>query len=135
MNIINNEAKVRRLTKALVLGTAKVISYEDLQEARAKRAEKDAAKEAKGKGKRGRKRKSATPEAEAATADKAKRGRKCKSVVLEAEAPELNIKVAQMSKAPVPETARASVVQMSGTPVAEDEIVPEPWRAPVARMY
>ena len=32
-------------------------------------------------------------------------------------------KVARMSKAPAP--ARASVVQMSGTPVAGDEIVPE----------
>ncbi|MCJ1360237.1 MAG: hypothetical protein MMC33_010240 [Icmadophila ericetorum] len=31
------------------------MSYEDLEEARAKRAEKETAKEAKGKGKRGRK--------------------------------------------------------------------------------
>jgi hypothetical protein len=131
LNTINNEAKVRRSTKALVLGTAKVMSYADLQEARVKRAEKDAAKEAKGKGKRGRKRKSATPEAEEATADKAKRGRKRKSVALEAEAPEPIAKVARTSKAP----ARASVVQMSGTPVAEDEILPGPWRAPVAQMF
>jgi hypothetical protein len=115
LNTINNEAKVRRSTKALVLCTAKVMSYEDLQEARAKRAEEDAAKEAKDKGRRGRKRKSATPEAEEATAVKAKP----------------NAKVARMSKA----SARASVVQMSGTPVAEDEIVPGPWRAPVAQMY
>jgi hypothetical protein len=88
------------------------MSYEDLEEARAKRADKEAAKEAKGKGKRGRKRKSTT---------------------LEADVPEPNTKVVRMSEAPAP--ARASVVQMSGTPVAEDEIVPEPWRAPVARMY
>ena len=111
------------------------MSYEDLKEARAKRAEKEAAKEAKGKGKRSRKCKSATPEADEATADKAKRSRKRKSAVLEADAPEPKVKVARMSKAPAPETARASVVQMSGTPVAEDEIMPEPWRAPVARMY
>jgi hypothetical protein len=114
---------------------AKVMSYTDLQEARVKRAEKDAAKEAKGKGKRGRKRRGATLEAEEATADKVKRGRKRKSVALEAEAeveaPEPNAKVARMSKAP----ARALVVQMSATQVAEDEIVPEPWRAPVAWMY
>jgi hypothetical protein len=54
----------------------------------------------------------------------------------EVDAPEPNAKVVRMSEAPAP--ARASVVQMrqmSGTPVAEDEIVPEPWRAPVARMY
>jgi uncharacterized protein (DUF2384 family) len=66
------------------------MSYKDLQEARAKRAAKDAAKEAKGKGKRSWKRKSATPEAEEATADKANRGRKCKSVVLEATNSELH---------------------------------------------
>lgn len=71
------------------------MSYEDLEEARTKRADKEAAKEAKGKGKRGRKRK------------------------IEADAPEPN----------------AKVVQMSGTSVAEDEIVPEPWRTPVARIY
>jgi hypothetical protein len=37
---INREAKVRRSTKSLVLGKAKVMSFEDLEEARAKRAEK-----------------------------------------------------------------------------------------------
>lgn len=93
LNTINNEAKVRRSTKSLVVRKAKVMSYEDLEEARAKRAEKEAAKEAKGKGKCGRKCKGATPEADEATADKAKRGRKRKSAVLEAleaeaEAPE-----------------------------------------------
>jgi hypothetical protein len=61
---VNNEAKVRRSTKLLVLGKAKVMSYEDLEEARAKRAAKNAAK-AKGKGKRGRKRKTPAPEADA----------------------------------------------------------------------
>ena len=53
---MNNEGKVRRSTKSLQLGKAKVMSYEDLEEAREKRAAKDAAK-AKGKGTRGRKRK------------------------------------------------------------------------------
>jgi hypothetical protein len=100
------------------------MSYAGLQEARVKRAEKDAAKEAKGKGKRGWKRKSATLEAKEATADKAKRGRKRKSVTLEAEAPEPKApepiaKVARTSKVP----ARALVVQISGTPVAENEIL------------
>jgi hypothetical protein len=132
----NNEAKVRRSTKSLVLGKAKVMSYEDLQEARAKRAEKDAAKEAKGKGKRGRKRRSAMSEAEEATADKVKRGRKRKSTVLEAEPeqeesePEPNATMARMSKAPAP--SRASVME---APIVEDEIVPERWRAPVAKMW
>jgi hypothetical protein len=46
---MNNEAKIRRSTKSVVLGKAKVISYEDIEEARAKRAAKEAIT---GKGKR-----------------------------------------------------------------------------------
>ncbi|PSN58983.1 hypothetical protein BS50DRAFT_444481, partial [Corynespora cassiicola Philippines] len=38
---INNEARVRRSTKSVVLGKAKVMSYEDLEEARKKRAAKE----------------------------------------------------------------------------------------------
>jgi hypothetical protein len=111
------------------------MSYKELEEARAKRAEKDAAQEAKGKGKRGHKRQSGTPEAERVTVDTIKRGRKRKSTVLEAEAeaeelePEPSAKMARTSKALA--LSRASVMQ---TPNAEDEIVPEPWRAPVAKM-
>ena len=41
---MNNEAKVRRSTKSVVLGKAKVMSYEDIEEARIKRAAKDATK-------------------------------------------------------------------------------------------
>jgi hypothetical protein len=48
----------------VVLGKAKVISYEDLAKARAERGAKDAAK-LKGTRKRGRKHKSAAPEADA----------------------------------------------------------------------
>jgi len=96
-----------------VLGKAKVMSYEDLEEARAKRVVKDAVKEAKGKGKRGRKRKSAVLEAEA-----------------EEPEPEPSAKMARTSKVLAP--SRALVMQ---TPIAEDEIVPEPWRALVAKMW
>jgi len=90
---INNEAKVRPSTKSVVLGKgkAKVMSFEDIEEARATRAAKDATKV---RGKRGRKRKSAAletdePEAEAepemahtmkeVIKGKRKRGRKPKS--------------------------------------------------------
>jgi hypothetical protein len=123
------------------------MSYEDLEEARAKRVVKEATQAARGKGKRGRKRKSDTLEAEEGTADMARRGRKRKSATPEEDEedadtarhsrkrknaaqdpPEPSNKVAQ---APV----TASVIQMSRTPIAEDKIVPEPWRAPVARMY
>lgn len=41
---INNEAKVRRATKSKVIGTARVMSFEDLESARAERAMKEAAK-------------------------------------------------------------------------------------------
>jgi hypothetical protein len=45
---INNEAKVRRWTKSVMLGKAKVMSYEDLV---AKRAEREAKEQAEAKGK------------------------------------------------------------------------------------
>jgi hypothetical protein len=144
LTTINNEAKVRRSTKSLVLASAKgegkVMSYEDLVKARAKRLEKESTQEAKGKRRRGRKPKHSppqieegtaetarrgTPEADEEDADTARRSRKRKSAVQ--DPPEPSKKVARV---PV----KASVVQMSGTPIA-DEIVPEPWRAPVAQMY
>ena len=59
---MNNEAKVRRSTRSVVLGKAKVMSFEDIEVARAARASKDEV--IKGKGKRGRKRKSAALEAD-----------------------------------------------------------------------
>jgi hypothetical protein len=46
---INNEAKVRRSTKSLVLGKARVMSYEDLEAARAKRMEQETGRAAKTK--------------------------------------------------------------------------------------
>jgi hypothetical protein len=52
---MNNEAKVRRSTRSVILGKAKVLSFEDIEVARAARAAKEVMK---GKGKRGRKRKS-----------------------------------------------------------------------------
>jgi hypothetical protein len=60
---INKEAKVRRSTRSVVLGKAKVMSYEDLEEAQAKRATKEKTTLGKVKGKRGRKGKSPAPEA------------------------------------------------------------------------
>jgi REP element-mobilizing transposase RayT len=59
---VNNEAKVRRSTKSLVLGKAKVMGYEELVEAGEKRVKKEAAQRAKGKGKRGWKHTSAAVE-------------------------------------------------------------------------
>jgi len=47
LNDVNNEAKVRRTAKAEIVGTARVMSYEDLELARRERAIKTAAEEAK----------------------------------------------------------------------------------------
>jgi len=119
---MNNEAKVRRSTQSLILGKAKVMSFKDIEVARAARAAKEVIK---GKGKRGRKRKSAALEADepeselelevARTAKevingRGKRGRKRKSAAQEPEEQEPEPEVARTIDAPVP------------------------WRAPVARM-
>ena len=107
---INNEAKVRRSTRSVVLGKAKVLSYEDLEEARAKRAAKEKAIVDKGKGKekRGRKRKSPAPEADSSEP--------------EAGSSVPKKKVARMSE------RMSEVLEPAKTPIT-------PWRAPVARMY
>ncbi|TVY38216.1 hypothetical protein LSUB1_G004229 [Lachnellula subtilissima] len=124
---INNKAKVRRSIRSLVLGKAKVISWTDLEEARAKRVKKDTTQAAKGKGKRGRKRKSGTLEAEEDTAEEdtveedtasARRGRKRAAL-----------------DAPAPTTMMAWISTASRTQIADNEIAPEPQRAPVAQMW
>ena len=82
------------------------MSYEDLEEARAKRVAKE--KATVGKGKRGLKRKSPTPEPE----------------------PEAQMGSPNMTDPSVPKdkVTRASEVEPAKT-------LGVPWRAPVARMY
>jgi hypothetical protein len=109
---INDEAKVRRSTKSLVLGKAKVMGYEELQAARAKRAETEAAKATTAKGKRGRKRTKATSDADAA---------------------EPKGKVARTGATLEPTISAAA--HHRKTIVAEGGPASTPWRAPVARMY
>jgi hypothetical protein len=105
------------------------MSYQDLEEARARHAVKDSTQAAKGKAKHGRKRKSSTPEIEEDdAAETTRQGRKRNNAALEAPEP-LN-KIARISNAP--KTASALVMQASRTQIAE--IVPEPLRAPVAQM-
>lgn len=87
------------------------MSYEDLEEARAKRAAKEEATAAKGKGKRGRKRKSATPEAE-----------------VEAQA-EANSQEEETGSS----VSKDKVVWMNEVEPAKALGVP--WRAPGAKMY
>jgi hypothetical protein len=114
-----------------VLGKAKVISYKELEEAWAKHAERDAAQEAKGKGKHGQKSKSSPPKLEEDAVETARLGRKRKSTEL--KAPELTNKMARIRNAPKP--ASALVMRANRTQVAEDEIAPELWRALVARIW
>jgi hypothetical protein len=86
---VNNETKPRRSTRADILekGSGQVFTYEYVQGKRLKRAEEDAAKEAKAKARHDRKSKNATQVAVEATtsAGTIKRGRKRKSAVLEVE--------------------------------------------------
>ncbi|KAL5400320.1 hypothetical protein PMIN03_012469 [Paraphaeosphaeria minitans] len=108
LSTLNKEAKLRRLTRSVVLGKAKVMSYKDLKEARKKRAEKENAKATVGKGKRGRKRK--CPESEPNTGQ----GQEVEA------GPSVPVQKAKVTrKSVVPESPKA----------------PELWRAPVARMY
>ena len=136
---INDEAKTRRSTKSVVLGKGqgKVMSFEDIEEAQRKRAEKDATK---GRGKRGRKRKGtvveadepdteaevepqAAPATKEVTIGKRKRGRKRRRALQDADKLEL---ASELGPAPElePEPEVAQTLEAS---VA--------WRAPVARMY
>jgi hypothetical protein len=131
LTTINNEAKVRRSTKSLVLGKAKVMSYEDLVEARAKRVEKESAQEAKGKRRRGRKPKSSPPdppEGEEGTAGTARRGRKRKSRTPD-EGTVDTPRRTRKRKSPAQDAPEPSSI------VAPAQIVPEQWRAPVAQMF
>jgi hypothetical protein len=109
---VNSEAKVRRSTTSLVLGKAKVMGYEELVEAREKRAEKDAAQKAKGKGKQGGKRKSAAVEDDAAKP---------------------KTKARRVTEEPEPAVTLATTSTVAA--VVGIETAPALWRAPVARMY
>ncbi|KAL6160609.1 hypothetical protein ACJBU6_01140 [Exserohilum turcicum] len=116
---MNDEARTRRKTKSEILGKgkARVMSYEDIVSARVKRAEREANKSAQGKRKRGRPKRIAVEtvveeEAEA-TADKGTR-KKLKRAAQEAE--------------------EALSLQVTVTHVAEKS-APQPYRAPVARMW
>ena len=126
---MNNEAKVRRSTRSIVLGKAKVMSFEDIEVARAARAAKEVIK---GKGKRGRKRKSAALEADEQEADE------------QEPEPEPEPEVARTAKEVINGRGkrgrkRKSTALKAGDPEPEPEVVrvieaPKPWRAPVARM-
>lgn len=108
---INNEAKLRRATKSKIIGTARVMSYEDLEKARAERAAKDAEKEAANETKKAK-------QAGEAAAGKGKCGRKGKSSE-QTDAPDSKTKMAQINQ-----------------PQIEERVIEsERWQAPVAWMW
>ena len=106
----NNEAKVRRTTKSLVLGKAKVMSYEDLEAARAKRAEREASK-----------------------ATKNKRGGKCKGGTRARGTCMLGT-AAEAAQIEAREPADITL-QVAGTEADDSLLAPCPGRAPVAQMW
>lgn len=130
MDNFGDEAKPRRSTRAEILekGSGQVFTYEHLQGKRLKRAETDAATEARVKGKRGRKCKNATLQAVelTTTEGQVKRGRKRKSTALEAEANSLDFGAGP--SVPKRKAARVSNVKAA-------EAIEVPWTAPSAKMY
>jgi hypothetical protein len=102
---VNNEAKVRHSTRSEILGRAKVISFQELEKARAKRATKEKASAGNGKAKAGRKRTDLMPEAGV--------GARTSEIKVGSSTSTRRGKVARRSKA------------------LEQEL----WTAPVAQMY
>jgi hypothetical protein len=126
---INNEGKARRSTKSKILGRAKVITFEDLQIARAEDEAKEAkkaetkAKKAEAVAKKAAKQAASTPlQVEEATTSK-KRGQKRKGAAEAAEVLEPKAKGARTSNTQVadasPSGSKAKVVRASGIQVAE----------------
>ncbi|KAF2678922.1 HET-domain-containing protein [Lentithecium fluviatile CBS 122367] len=110
---INNEAKARRLTRPVVLGKGKVMSFEELEEARAKRAAKETATAAKGKVKRGRKTKAPVLEPDTGTT--------LRSEVLEPEAGVLGLETEdryaqRKSRPPSRLLGQAAAFELAGDP-------------------
>ncbi|PSN74562.1 hypothetical protein BS50DRAFT_18554 [Corynespora cassiicola Philippines] len=124
---VNDEAKIRRSARAEVLGKAKVMGFEELEAARAKRAEKDAVKEAKDKAKRDRKKallegETGEEQQQAATLSKVQRGRKRKGM---SDVGGLKAKIIKQSE--------AQIENISSRLIGEDEVT-RGWRASEAPM-
>ena len=111
------------------------MSYKGLEKARAERAAKEAAKDAK----------KAEREAKKVKKEAKKTAKEAEGVaspipeVKEAGKKKLGCnKITQKRKYPEEAGAlepKAKVTRMSEALVEKDEIMPEPWRAPVARMW
>jgi hypothetical protein len=121
----NSEAKVRRPTRSLIIGRAKVMSYEDLDKARVARAAKDKTAADKGTSKRGRKRESTAQDAEEEAVEVVAAGAGSRKVVAGGSGSRKVVFRQAGSSAPKVKPAKR------GRSVQE----PAPWTAPVALMY
>jgi hypothetical protein len=121
---VNNEAKPRRSTRSDILEkrSGQMFTYEHLQNKRLKRAEEDAAKEAKVKARRGWKSKNAAQEVIEATTSGRKRKRTALGVGVNSLDGKANLSM-----------PKRKVVKVSNIQVAEGTGVP--WVAPLAKMY
>jgi hypothetical protein len=151
---INNEGRARRAADQKVIGKARVVTYEDLVEERAKRTVMDAKaaeKKAKKAAKKDKDVASVVPEVEGGSTDTTRRARKRKSTALAAGAAVLKAKAARTSKVQVagggqdaggPEVSAKAARRGKGPEPssltatrAEGGAALEPWSAPVARMW
>ncbi|KAF2647103.1 DDE-domain-containing protein [Lophiostoma macrostomum CBS 122681] len=119
---MNDEGKARRSAKSAILGKAKVMTWDDLQKARAEHAVKEAAKAEKKAKKMAREAKKvakATLQAEDAAIGGGKWGLKRTAAMIGADHSE----------------PRAKVARRNDGWVEKNQVITEPWRAPVARMW
>ena len=130
---MNNEAKVRRAAKAEVIGTARVMSYEDLEKARAERAEKTAAKVAK---KAAKEAKDAAKEAKKAAKGKEKTTEETETAQDAVNMITPTVEVSSGSSAKRGRKRKHDVEEtgVNSSPLEESGTLSES-RAPVARMW
>ena len=115
---INNEAKVRRSTNSKIIGTARVMSYEDLEKARAERVAKETKKVAMIEARKAKKALSIDSAAEGTSTGNREDSWRGRGYAADGEAD------------PQDKTAPASQTQDGAV-----EIVTEAFKAPVARMW
>ena len=115
---INSEAKVRRSAKSKIIGTARVMSYEDLEKARAERAAKEIEKAATIEARKAKKTPSTNLAAEGTSAGNREDDWRGKGYAADIEADQ------QAETAPASQTQDGPVETMT-----------EVFQAPVARMW
>ncbi|KAM3423207.1 hypothetical protein BST61_g657 [Cercospora zeina] len=141
LNQVNSEAKVRRSTKSEIIGTARVMSFEDLERARAARSVKDADTAAK-------KARNAARKLAKGVVDTARAGPGDESHILTQDVPAPEPNIARNTQQECRSKGQAASVQDDGfmesgaaaiwrldIQMGKSETMPEPYKAPVARMW